>query len=154
MTEAMIRLRLSEIEYDVKFDTWGKANVGEKPDEKLLYKGGKMQDWLLRQIENSVGEILGKLRWCAHDHAHMVDNEILDAPDYWEIRLRWRGLWHGSETALKSYAHQYIVQNALAEWYTMKGVHAEAYMLKAATALENLVKSARKTSTSTPTFRL
>ncbi len=154
MTEALIRLRLNEIEYDVKFDTWARANNGEKPNEKLLYKGGAMRDWLLRQIENSVGEILAKLRWCAHDHAHMVDDEILDAPDYWEIRLRWRGHWHGSETGLKSFAHQYVVQSALAQWYTTKGLPAEANMVLATNALANLVSSARKTSIDTPIFKL
>lgn len=120
-----------------------------------------MRDWLLRQVENSIGEILAALRWCAHDHAHMVDDEILDAPDYWEIRLHWRGHWHGSETGLKSFAHQYVVQSALAAWYAMVGQNNkfflqnnQIYTLNAERAMEHLKASARKTSISTPIFRL
>lgn len=161
MTEALIRLRLSEIEYDVKFDTWGRANTQETPNEKLVYKGGDMRDWLLRQIENSVGDILAALRWCAVDHAHITDNEIMDAPDCWEIRLRWKGKWQGSESGLKSFAHQYIVQSALASWYAMVGQNNrfflqnnQIYTLNAERAMEHLKASARKTSISTPIFRL
>lgn len=147
-TEALIRLRLSEIEYDVKFDTWARANNAETPNEKALYKGGKMQDWLLRQIENAVGEIKAALRFCAYDHAHMTDDEILDAPTSWEIRLRWEGdvPWTGSENGLKSLAHQYIVNKALANWYNMVGLPNETYIINAEKNLTELVNSARRTS--------
>lgn len=155
VTDALIRLRLSEIEYDVKFDTWGRGNAAEKPNKKVLYTGGKMRDWLLRRVENAVGEIMAALRWCARDHAHMTDNEILDPPDYWEIRLRWEGSpWTGSENGLKSYAHQFVVSKALAEWYAMVGLPAEIYVVNADTALGNLVNAARRTSVDAPRFTL
>ena len=157
MTEALIRLRLSEIEYDVKFDTWARGNVLETPNEKVLYKE-KMRDWLLRQIENAVGEIKAALRWCCVDHAHMTDDEIREeAPEAWEIHLRWKGEWKGSESGLKSFAHQYVVKKALGEWYRMVGMpvapSANAEGTTAEELLTKLKNSARKTSVDTE-FRL
>lgn len=154
MTDALVRLRWNEIEYDVKFDTWARGNTREKPDEKLLYRGGKMTDWLLRQVQNAVDNIAGALRWCVVDHAHITDDEILEeAIDYWEIRFRWPGHWHGSENALKGFAHQYVVQSALHAWYQMVGLPSEGYQQAAELALANLYRSARKTSVDT-NFRL
>ena len=155
ITEALIRLRLSEIEYDVKFDTWARGNNMETPNKKVLYTGGKMRDWLLRQVENAVDEIKAALRWCAYDHAHMTDDEIMDAPDYWEIRLRWDGEpWHGSESGLKSFAHQFVVNSALAAWYAMVGLPADFYLLKAEDSKTKLIASARRTSMMARPFRL
>jgi hypothetical protein len=153
MTEALIRLRLSELEYDVAFDTWSRGNTLDKPNEKVIYKKDKMQDWLLRQIENAVGEIKAALRWCVDDHAHMTDDEIMDAPESWEIHFKWQGQWKGSESGLKTFAHQYVVNKALADWYEKIGMSFDSYLAKAAVALESMKNSARKNSVST-NFRL
>ena len=151
--DASVRINLSEIKYEVKFDSWLKEKIVNAEAENAqsghkavdyAYKSDKAEDWLIRQITDAIDELHGELRWCVHEDDRMTSDEITEAPDYWEVHFRFGRGWRGSMRALKKHIHAYVVAYVLGKWYRISQPSvAPAYMEEAAGELNKAYTEAR-----------
>lgn len=157
---------LTEIKYDVKFDSWLKQrtlnaeakNTTKKEEVESVhyaYDNDNAEDWLVRQIDSAVNTIYGELPWCTEDYSRMDSDEILDNPTEWAIHFHFSEHWRGSMRAIKTYAHKYIVNYVLSQWYRAENLQATAvYTADAEKALEDLLYEARNERVILPPFTL
>lgn len=149
----VIKLLLTEIKYDIKFDTWLREKVTNremhnqnKEAEKVgyAYSDDKAEDWLVRQIETAMDTIRGELAWCVVPPERTDSDEILENPTEWYLHLHFSPNWRGSIRALKSASHKYVCEYTLAQWYRASMPNgSERYDYEADKWLERIRNEAR-----------
>lgn len=164
--DVVLKLELSEIKFDVQFDSWLRNRVfnqilrNNKPDaDNVSYNfEASATDWLARQIDNCIGDIHGELNWCVcqQNEENLRTDELNGIPDEWFIHLQFNDDWMGSPRAMNSKAHQYVVAQLLYKWNKAcdKMDTAMAYKAEADDALESLYFEARSERVSPMPFRL
>jgi hypothetical protein len=151
--DAAVKILLTEVKYEVKFDSWllakvtnaqaKNANKAAKP-VGYAYDNDKAEDWLVRQIQDAVDMVYGKCAWCTHDDTHFDTDEILKNPTEWAIHFRFAPTWRGSVRALKRHIHRYVCDYVLSRWYlSAKPDEAVLYAQSADDALQRVVNEAR-----------
>lgn len=153
--DASVKILLSEIKYEVRFDSWSKSlirndeqrNAGQKKYKSVNYEFQEegAEDWLVRQIQDAVDILCGQLRWCLHDDSRMQSDEILENPNEWVLHLRFADSWNGSMRSLKGHIHRYVSDYALAQWYRAIGDERgqQNYSASAEGHLESAYQEAR-----------
>lgn len=155
MMDASVKLLLSEIKYEVKFDSWLKnrvTNAEQRNANKKAYKSveyafkdDKAEDWLVRQIQDAVDSVYGRLRWCLHDDSRMQSDEIWKNPTEWSLHFRFSEMWRGSVRSLKAHIHRYVCDYVISQWYrAMNDERAQQnYTISAENHLEKAYNEAR-----------
>lgn len=148
-----ITLLLSEIKYDVKFDTWLREKItnremhnANKEAEKVeyAYSDDRAEDWLIRQIETAVDNVRGELNWCVVDWDVNISDEILNNPTEWCIHFHFSRQWRGSLRALRTAIHKYVCEYILSQWYRASMPNgSERYVLEADQWLTKAYNEAR-----------
>lgn len=149
----VLEFLLSEIKYDVKFDTWLKSKVTNREahnsnpkSEKVgyAYDDDRAEDWLVRQIETAIDNVKGELNWCVANIERTDTDEIIKNPDKWYLHLHFSENWRGSSTSIKSAVHTYITNYVLSMWYrAAMPREAENYRNEAELALSRAYNEAR-----------
>ncbi len=162
--DAAVKLLLTEIKYEVKFDTWLKEKIlteeerNKNKDAKVVnyaYKNDKAEDWLVRKIQDAVDRVYGELRWCVVDPSQFQSDEILENPTEWTIHFVFGRGWSGSVRALKSFIHRYVCEYVLGQWYRITNpVIAESYMMNAEDYIVKAYEEARSQKVKLEPFRL
>ena len=67
-----MKILLSEIKYEVKFESWRKEKIpnhesrnvkgGDFKAVDYAYKDDRAEDWLVRQIQDAMDNVVGELR--------------------------------------------------------------------------------------------
>ena len=148
-----VTILLSEVKYDIKFDTWLREKVTnremhnrDKESEKVgyAYSDDKAQDWLGRQIGTAIDRVKGELAWCVVDEDRNVTDEMLHVPSSWCLHLHFSPTWRGSLNSLRTAIHKYVCEYVLAQWYRAAMPQgAERYDLEADKWLEKAYQEAR-----------
>lgn len=151
--DATVKIYLSEIKYEVKFDTWRseksvneelKARNKEAGRVSTAYNDDRAEDWLVRKIQDAIDNVYGECRWCIHDRSRFESDEIQENPTEWTIHFRFSEAWRGSVQALKRHIHRYISEYVLAQWYrAAKPGVAATYSLSAEDELGKVYEEAR-----------
>ena len=129
--DAAVKILLSEIKYEVKFESWRREKItndesrnvkgGDFKAVDYAYKDDRAEDWLVRQIQDAMDNVVGELRWCVDEKSRMQSDEIKDNPTEWEIVFHFSENWVGSMRKLKSNIHRYVCDYVLARWYRASG---------------------------------
>lgn len=151
----VIKLKLNEIKYDVKFDTWHKGDATEK---EIAYDNDDAEDWLCRQIDSAIADIEAELNWavCKAGQGKAQTNALDDVPEEWTVHLRFSPSWLGSIRAMNSMAHRYVVAKVLYRWYLSADLRQQAsdQLAEAEHLLEQIYHNARNERVSLKPFRL
>lgn len=164
--DASVKILLSEVKYEVKFDSWlmdKVVNAEQRNHTKKAYKAvdyalkdDKAEDWLVRQIQDAVDKVYGRLRWCLHDDSRMQSDEILENPSEWAFHFRFTDSWYGSVRSLKSHIHRFISDYVLSQWYRASGNERQQqnYAYSAADHLTDAYMEARSEKVQIEPWRL
>lgn len=122
-----IKIELSEIKYEVKFDTWLRGKVVNRDIKNritdaeslnIAYNDDRAEDWLVRQIQDAVDNIYGTLRWCLfEDDEQYTTDEIVENPTEWVFNFSFSPAWQGSVRAMRSSIRTYICESVLYNWF-------------------------------------
>lgn len=124
--DATVKIYLSEVKYEVKFDTWRsekstndmlKARNKETSRVSTAYNDDRAEDWLVRKIQDAIDNVYGECKWCIHDRSQFESDEIQENPSEWTIHFIFHESWRGSVKALKRHIHRYVCEYVLAQWY-------------------------------------
>ena len=151
--DAAVKIYLSEVKYEVKFDTWrseksvnDELKTRNKQTSKVntAYDDDRAEDWLVRKIQDAIDNVYGECRWCIHDRSQFESDEILENPTEWTIHFIFADSWRGSVKALKRHVHRYICEYVLSQWYraAQPGV-AATYSYSADEELSKVYEEAR-----------
>lgn len=166
MIDASIKILLSEIKYEVKFDSWRREkmtndeqrNAARKEYKAVdyAYKDDKAEDWLVHQIQDAIDNVMGELRWCVVDDSRMQSDEIDQNPQEWAIVFKFSDDWRGSVRRLKSCIHRYVSDYVLAKWYRAGGdtKGEQEYGVAAEENLKSAYEEARSEIVSLEPWRL
>jgi len=162
--QASVKLLLTEIKYEVKFDTWLKEKIVNEEQKNsnanhktvdYAYKNDKAEDWLVRKIQDAVDKVYGELRWCVLDNSSLHSDEILVNPTKWEIFFDFSSAWCGSIRALNADIHRYVCEYVLSQWYRIaKPDVYNAYAISAEEYLRMAYNEARSEKVSLEPWQL
>lgn len=154
-TDYVIKLKLNELKYDVKFDTWRK---GEATGNDTECDADEAEDWLVRQIDSAIADIEAEIAWavCKDNEPKAQSNSLDETPEQWVIHLRMANTWAGSIRAVNSLAHRYVVAKVLYRWYLASDLRQQAadQLAEAEDMLEKLYQNARSERVKLEPFRL
>ncbi len=163
----VIKLKLNEIKYDVKFDSWRKSEMAStalrnsnKDAEAMpvAYTSDDATDWLLREIDSAVADIEGELIWavCRRTQPKTQSDAIDEVPQEWVIHFLFSPAWQGSIRTMNSLAHRYVVAKVLYRWYLAGDLRQQAadFLTEADSLLERMYMMARSERVSLEPWRL
>ena len=132
-SDYMLHLIWAELEYDVKHALWRRGKVASIAGDqtKITVLTDDDTDFLLRSFSASVSDLREKLVPYVYDESRMASDELMDAPDEYNMSLRFDDDWRGSARVLCDAAHAYVcdvalrdiltlADDALAQWYDEK----------------------------------
>lgn len=121
-----LNIKLSEIKYEVKFDSWhiematnDRLHESNPQSEGLhiAYNDDRAEDWLLRTIQDAMDTVYGELRWCARQiDGPALTNDMVHRDKEWTIEMDMEKGWKGSVNTMRSRLHRYVVSSVLARW--------------------------------------
>lgn len=150
-----LTIRLNEVKYDVKFDSWRKEAVTKG---EVSYNNDNAEDFLAREIDSAIADIEGELAWavCREGQGKAQTDAIDEVPEEWTIHLQFSPSWRGSIRMMNSLAHRYVVAKVLYRWYHSADLRQQAsdHLAEANDYLERLYMTARQDSVTLKPWRL
>lgn len=118
--ECVVKLLRAEIEYDIKYSLWKRAQMlniqGENARNYEITEDD--EDWMIRQIETAAYIIRNKLSWALREDnkSRLSSDEILENPKEWNFVFIFDKGWIGSVNSIMNALHNYVVNFVLSEW--------------------------------------
>lgn len=151
----VIKVKLNEVKYDVKFDSWHK---GDATKTEIAYNNDDAEDWLCREIDSAIADIEEELNWavCKANQGKAQTDALDEVPEEWVVHLRFAPSWMGSIRSMNSMAHRYVVQKVLYRWYVSADLRQQAAdcLSEAEALLERIYMQARSERVELKPWRL
>lgn len=141
-----VTLKLENIKYEVKFDTWLRedATREDNPTRNIAYKRDEAEDWLRSKIGLLIDNIYGDLSWCTREHREQLTDDVDDETQEWTIVFDMPREWRGSPRHIRSLLHKHVVAAIKAEWYGNQSMpEGEVYAIEAENAADELYYECR-----------
>lgn len=124
----VVKLTRNEISFDVDFETSKIAQMTFLDEERKhtsamgrhAHTGKETKDWLDRKIETAMGSLSSSCRAYIINKDSRMSMDAID-PDVkeWTLALNMPHEWRGESRNLNRFAHNYVVDYAVCEWFGM-----------------------------------
>lgn len=137
----VVKLTRNEISFDVDFESSKIAQMTFMDEKKRTttamgskaHTGKDTKDWLDRQIETAMGALSSSCRaYIIRKESRMTMDTIDPDVNEWTLSLEMPRGWRGEPSNLNKFAHNYVVDYAIGEWFDMIDGHtADKYKERA-----------------------